>query len=153
MKTGHPGENVDAVAGKLRADHIDFGFDDVEGAEGEICHGDLFLHAIVDAVDALILIARKMEDGFADGFAGDGAGVDGGATDDFEFLDKTGALAELGRLNGGALAARSGPHHDEIVLFHGLPREYITVGIVESLLTSAWRSAIMLKIRFAALRP
>jgi hypothetical protein len=49
-------------------------------------------------------------------------------------------------LNGCALAARPGTNHDEIVLFHGAPREYITVGIVESLLTRACGSAMILKI-------
>jgi hypothetical protein len=49
-------------------------------------------------------------------------------------------------LNGSALATRPGTNHDQIVLFHGSPREYITVGIVESLLTRTRRSAIIFKI-------
>jgi hypothetical protein len=65
-----------------------------------------------------------MQDGFANGFAGDCAGVDGGAADDFELLDEGGAFAELGGLNGSALASRTGTNGDEIVLFHENRREY-----------------------------
>ena len=50
-----------------------------------------------------------------------------------QLFNKRGAFAEFRRLNRGSLASRPGTDHDEIVLFHGLPREYITVAIVESL--------------------
>jgi len=76
--------------------------------------------------------------------------------DHFQLFNERGAFAEFCRLNRGALASRPGTNHDEIVLFHGSGREYITVAITESLLTRARRSAIILKIRFAvaqAFRP
>ena len=119
------GDDVDAVARELGANHVDFCFDDVERAEGEIGHGDGFLHPVVDAINALVLIAGKMQDGFANGLAGNGAGVDGGAADDFEFFNQSGALAEFCGLDGGALACGSGTHDDEIVPFHLSRREYI----------------------------
>jgi hypothetical protein len=117
-EAGGAGDDVDAVAGELSLDDIDFSFDDIKGAEGKIGHADVFLHAVIGAIDALVLVARKMEDSFADGFAGDGAGVDGDATDDFEAFDERGAFAELGGLNGRALAGRAGANDDEVVRFH-----------------------------------
>ena len=60
---------------------VDFGLDHVLDAEGQIRHGDLFFHAVVDAVDALVVVAGKMQHGFAHGLAGNGAGVDADAAD------------------------------------------------------------------------
>src|SRR4029077_5614575 len=94
-KAGGSRDDVDAVAGKLRANHIDFRFDDAQRAKGKIRHGDLFLDAIVDAIDALILIPGKVQDRFADGFAGNGAGVDGSSADHFQLFDERGAFSEL----------------------------------------------------------
>ena len=133
QKAGGSRHDFDTVAGELSADHIDLGLDDVERAKGKIGHGDLLFHTIVDAVDALILIAGKMQDRFADGLARNRAGVDRRTADHFQLFNKRGAFAEFRRLNRGSLASRPGTDHDEIVLFHGLPREYITVAIVESL--------------------
>ena len=79
--------HIDAVARKLRLRDVDFGLDHLVDAEAEVRHGDLFLDVIVDAVDALVLEAGKMQHGFAHGLAGDGAGVDAGAADDLALLD------------------------------------------------------------------
>src|SRR6266851_641346 len=92
-----------------------------------------------------------MQDRFADGLAGNGTGVDGGSADDFQLFDECRPLAKFRRLNCSPLAAGSGTNHDEIVLFHGSPREYTTVAIVESLLTRAERSAIILRICLGAI--
>ena len=62
------------------------------------------LTSIIDAVDALVLVTGKVQHGFAHGLAGDRAGVDAGAADDFALLDDHHPAAALGALNGGALA-------------------------------------------------
>src|SRR5262249_21235476 len=123
-KARRSGDHFDAVARKLGANYVDLRLDDVERAEGKISHGAGFLHAVVYAVHALVLIGGKVQHGFADGLAGDGAGVGGHSTDDFELLDERRTLAELCSLNSSALSCRTGTDHDEIVLFHGSPREY-----------------------------
>ena len=66
-----------------------------------------------------------MQDGFAYGFAGNRSSIDGGSANNFQLFDERGALAKLRRLNRSALPPRAGTNHDEIVLFHGSPREYI----------------------------
>jgi len=75
-KAGDSVHYIDAVARELGFGHVDFGFDHRLHAEGEIGHGDLFLHAVVDAVDGAVVVAAEMEHGLAHGFGGDGAGVD-----------------------------------------------------------------------------
>src|SRR5580704_17079666 len=87
-------------------------------AEGEVRHGDLFLHAIIHAVNALVLKAREMQDCFADSFAGDGPGVNCRATDYFQLFDESRAFAELHRLNRRALSRGTGAEDNEIVTFH-----------------------------------
>jgi hypothetical protein len=62
--------------------------------------------------------AGKMQHRFADGFAGDGSRIDGRAADDFEFFDKSGALAKLHGLNGRALSRGTGAEDDEVVTLH-----------------------------------
>ena len=128
-KAGDARYDFDAVSRKLRADHVDFGLDDVEGPEREIGHGDRLFHAIVEAVNTLILISGKMQHRFADRLAWDRAGIDRGSADHLQLLDQGGPLSKFSRLNRGALSRRPGTNHDEIVLFHGLPREYIIVAI------------------------
>lgn len=117
-EAGRAGDDIDAIARELALDNVNFRLDDVGGAKAEIGHGDVFLHMVVGTIDTLIFVSGKVKDGFANGFAGDGAGVNGTATDDFEALDESGAFAELGGLDGGALASGTGTDDDEVVLFH-----------------------------------
>ncbi len=111
-------DHFDAVARQLRLGDIDFGLDHLVDAEAQVGHGDLFLDVVIDAVDALKLEAGEMQHGFAHGLAGDGAGVDAGAADDFALLDDDHAAAALGALNGGALPGGAGADHDEVVVAH-----------------------------------
>src|SRR5260370_2729953 len=143
-KAGGDRKHVDSVARKLRANHIDFRLDDIESAEREISHSDRLLHAIIDAVNALVLIPGKMQNGFADGLARDRAGIDGGSADHFQLFDERRPLAKFPRLNRGPLPSGPGAHHDEIVLFHGLPRDYTTFPIPSSLLTRVQPSRVHL---------
>src|SRR5260370_35110961 len=74
-KAGGSRHDFDAVSGKLGADDIDLGLDDVERAKGKIGHGDLILPALVDAVNTLILIPGNMQSRFGAGLAWDRSGV------------------------------------------------------------------------------
>src|SRR5690349_2715702 len=86
-ETGLPRDDLDAIACELRLRHVDFGFDDLVDAKAQVGHGDLFFDVIVDAVDALELEAREMQHGLAHGLAGNGAGIDADAADDFALLN------------------------------------------------------------------
>ena len=117
-ETGAPGDDLDAVARQLGLGDVDFGLDDLLDAEGQVRHGDLFLDVIVDAVDALVLEAGEVHDGFAHGLAGNGAGVDAGAADDFALFDHRHAAAALGALNGRTLSGRPGADDDDVEFLH-----------------------------------
>ena len=114
-KAGDSVHYIDAVARELGFGHVDFGFDHRLHAEGEIGHGDLFLHAVVDAVDGAVVVAAEMEHGLAHGFGGDGAGVDAHAAHHLPGLDHGHAFAHLGRGHGGPLARGSGTDNDQVV--------------------------------------
>ena len=107
---------------KLRLGDVDFGLDHLVDAEAQVRHGDLFLDVIVDAVDALVLEAGEVQHGFAHGLAGNGAGVDAGAADDFALLDHRHAAAALGALNGRTLSGRAGADDDDVVFLHAKGR-------------------------------
>ena len=118
-EAGHAGQHFDAVARELRANDVNFGFDDVLRAEGKIGHGDLILHAIVHAVDVLVVESGEVQDRLANRFARNRPCIDGRAAHDFELFNQRDALAELGCLNRRALACRPRTNDDEVVLFHG----------------------------------
>jgi hypothetical protein len=81
-----PGQHFYAIARKLRLGDIDFGFDDVLHPEREIRHVDLFLHAVIDAVNVLVIEAGKVQHGLAHGLAGNGTCIDAGAAHHFALL-------------------------------------------------------------------
>jgi len=93
-------------------------------AEREIPHGNLFLHAIVDAVHVLILVTREMQNRFAHGLAGNSAGIDAHASHAFHFFHQRDALAGLRRLYGRALPSRAGPDYDQIKSLYYCVRQF-----------------------------
>src|SRR5712675_2347375 len=117
-KAGQPVKDFDSIARELRANDIDFGFDDVLRAKGKIGHADLILHTVVYAVNILVIEAREMQHRFANGFTGNRSSIDGRATDDFQLFDQRHALAKFRCLNRRALARRPRANDNEIVLFH-----------------------------------
>ena len=115
VEAGDADEHLDVVARELRLGDVDFGLDDVLHAEGEVRHGDAFLHPVVHAVDGFVVVAGEVQHGLAHGLGGDGAGVDAGAADDLAHLDQRDLLAQLGGIDGGALAGGTGADDDQIV--------------------------------------
>jgi len=83
-KAGHAGKDFNAIARELRANDIDFCFDDVLCAKGKIGHADLILDAIVHAVNVLVIKAREMQHGFANRLTRNRSRVDGRAADNFQ---------------------------------------------------------------------
>ena len=124
FEAGHAGEHVDPIPRKLRLGHIDLGLDHVLDAEGKIRHRDLFLHAIVHAVDGTVVIAGEMQNGFAHRLAGNGAGIYRDPTDGSHFLHHSCPLAQLVGVDSGALPGRAGTNDEEIVGNHALLEGY-----------------------------
>ena len=117
-EAGFGREHGDAVAEQLRLRDVELVLDHLLDPERQVRHGDLLLHAVVDAVDALVLEAGQVQHGLAHRLARDGARVDAGAADRFAALDERDTLAELGGLDRGALARRAGPDDEKLVAVH-----------------------------------
>ncbi len=115
FEAGDADQHLDVVARELRFGDVDLGLDDVLHAEGEVRHGDAFLHPVVHAVDGLVVVAGEVQHGLAHGLRGDGAGVDAGAADHLAHLDQRDLLAQLGAIDGGALACGAGADDDQVV--------------------------------------
>ena len=117
-EAGGAAEQCNAVAGELRLRDVDLVLDHLLNPEGQVRHGDLFLHPVVDAVDALVLEARQMQDRLTHRLAGDGAGIDARAADDILALDERDAPALLGGVDGCPLTGWSGADHHEVERLH-----------------------------------
>ena len=109
-------DHVDAVAGELGVGYVHFSLDDGLNAEGQVGHGDLFFDPVVDAVECAVVVAGEVEDGFAHGFGGDGAGVDADASDKGTGLDNDHALLDFGSGHCGALPGRPGADNDQVII-------------------------------------
>ena len=79
---GGADKHLDIVPSHLVVDDLDFSFDDVIGAEGQVFHRDVLFHAVTRAIQAALVESGEIEDGFAKGFAGDRAGIGADAADD-----------------------------------------------------------------------
>ncbi len=90
-------EHLDVVARELGVSDVDLGPDDVLDAKQKIGHRDLFLHPVVHPVDGLIVVAREVNYRLPHGLAGNGAGVDADAAEDFALLNQRDILAGLRR--------------------------------------------------------
>ena len=98
---------------------VDLGLDHVLHAERQIRHRDLFLHAVVDAVDVLVVVAGKMQHRFAHGLAGNGAGVDADAAHaPRAFSTSATRFPDFARLNRGPLPGRPRADHDHVEGLH-----------------------------------
>ena len=111
-------DQIDAVARHLVLHDLNFVLDDVVGAKGEIFDRDRLFQAIFGSVQGALAEPREIQDRFAKGFAGDGAGVGTDAADDFFALDDADFLTELGGLDRSLLAGGPCPYDEKIVMGH-----------------------------------
>src|SRR5579859_2527756 len=114
-EVGQAVDDVNAVAGELGLGHVDLSLDDSRDAKGQVGHGDLVFDPVVHPIDGAVVVARKMEHGFAHRFGGDGAGVDADSADDRTGFDDGDAFFQLGSSNCGALPGRSGADDNQII--------------------------------------
>src|SRR5581483_9389640 len=110
--------NFNAISRKLGLCNVDFRLDNVLDAEGKIAHRDLLLDAIADAVNVLVVVAGKMQDGLPHCFARDGAGINTNAADQLPLFDERYSFAAFGALDCRALTRRTRTNHEQIKLRH-----------------------------------
>jgi hypothetical protein len=95
----------------------------------EVVDGQILFQRVVDTVEAALLEAGKIERGFAQRLAGNGAGVDAASAHMLDALDNGNAFAEIGSLRAAFFARGATANHDEIELVvrsHKSPRESVT---------------------------
>jgi hypothetical protein len=109
-------ENVDAIAHQLMPSHVDLVADHVIDAEKEVAHRDVLLDRVRRPVDAALTIAGETQRRFAEGLAGNRAGVDAHAADNRSLLDDGDPLAEFGALDGGAVSGGAGADDRQVVV-------------------------------------
>ena len=148
-----PERTRDAVAPQLVGDHLVLVLDHLARAPEQVVDRDLVLDAVGAAVDAArrpvssTIAARSVFDGRVPVF------VETPPSDRLA-LDDRGALAELGRLDGGALAGGAGADRDQVVVgvaeviggssFRRRPRRRSSSGRAES---SRMAAASMVRTR------
>src|SRR5712692_9862379 len=97
----------------------------------EIVDGKIFLERIVDSVETALLEAGKVERGFAEGLAGNGAGIDTTSAHMLGALDDGNAFAEIGGLGAAFFTSRAAADHDQIETVarsHEFLRRVLTCG-------------------------
>ncbi len=107
--------NGDAIAAQLRLDDLDFARHHRVGTEDEVLHGDGFFQRVAAPVERALPQAAEVEDGFAKGFAGNGAGVHAHSTDGAFALDDSHFLAQFGGADGGLLSGGTAAHYHQVV--------------------------------------
>src|SRR5882724_4611933 len=88
-------QDIDPVAGKLSHGDVNLRFDHVLDTKGEVSDGNLLFHAIVHAIDALILIAGEMHHGFAHRLAWNCSGIDACSADNLTPFNESDSFAEF----------------------------------------------------------
>ena len=112
-------QQADAVAAELLAHHLRLGPDHARRAVHQELDRLALLALGVERVGHVERAPRELvEHGDAQGLGGDRAGVDRDAAEALAALDDGDALAELGGLDGGLLAARSRADDEEVEV-HG----------------------------------
>src|SRR5260370_6659774 len=97
----------------------------------EIVDSQILLKRVVDSVETALLEAGKVERGFAEGLAGNGAGIDATSAHMFGALDDGDAFAEIGGLGGAFFTSRAAADDDQIETVarsHEFLRRVLTCG-------------------------
>lgn len=95
---------------------LPFVFNHLVGALDKIVGLNGFLGAKMIAVITALAVACKVDNGFAQGFAGDCAGIQAGPARKGVVVDDCNFGAELCRANGGLLSRWAGTDDNQIVI-------------------------------------
>src|SRR5712664_444268 len=130
-KGGLAGHELDMVECEVFQNEPALHVDDFTLVVHEIVDGKIFLERIVDSVETALLEAGKVERGFAEGLAGNGAGIDATAAHMLGALDDGNAFAEIGGLGTTLFTSRAAADHDQIETVarsHKFLRRVLTCG-------------------------
>ena len=111
-------EDVYAVPSKLVLRDRNFILDHPLHAKIQVRHRHVFFYVVIRPVEVLRIKPRQMQNGFAHRLARNRPGIDAHAADRGALFDDRDALSSLRSLDGGALPARSGANHDQVIRLH-----------------------------------
>jgi hypothetical protein len=106
-----PKHQIYIVASHLFLNDVDLFGDDVAAAEGQVFHRDVLFEPVFGSIHGALMKPGEVENGFAERFAGNGAGVDADTPDNLGALDDADFFAEFGGLHRGLLAGGAGADH------------------------------------------
>ncbi len=104
----------DIVPLDVLIDEIPFVVHDMGLAVHEVLDRDVLFDAVIDSVESTLAKVGKIECGFSESFARDGACVDAGAPHTRSLFNDRSFLPEVCRLSGPLLACRAGTDDDQI---------------------------------------
>src|SRR5580658_3250182 len=88
--------------------------DDFAFVAHKIVDGEIFFERIIDAVKPALLESRKIERGFAQGFAWNGASIDATSAHVLGALNDGNAFAKVGGLGAGLFSGGATADHDQV---------------------------------------
>src|SRR6266849_7009312 len=106
FESGLTADEFNFVERKIFQDALAFHVHHFAFVVHEIVDGEILLQRVIDAIESALLKSGKIEGGFAEGLAGDGAGVDATATHVLSALDDGNALPKVGSLCAALFAGR-----------------------------------------------
>jgi hypothetical protein len=109
-------DHLDAVALELVPGNVDLVAHHRVGAEQQVHHRDVAFYRVGRAIDGPLAETRQVQRRLAQRLGRDGAGVDAHPADHRLALGYGDPLAQLGGLDGGALAGGSGAEHQQVVI-------------------------------------
>jgi len=112
FERSHATHQFHAVRDQVLQDFLALRFDDHIFAMHEVFYGQPFLQRIIDAVEPALLHAGKVQRGFAQDFARNGAGIHTSAAQQGIVFDQRDAFAEIGGLGRALFAGRPRTDHD-----------------------------------------
>jgi hypothetical protein len=115
-EAGQPRDHLHPVAVQLCAHHLGLPPDDVLRAGHEVADGDLVLDPVALPVELALAHAGQVEHRLAQRLGRDRAGVETDAPDGLAPVDDGHPSPELRRRDRGALSARAGADHQEVIV-------------------------------------
>ena len=107
-------EHGHTIAPQLRLDDLDLAGHDRIGAKDQVLHSDLVFDRITASVKGALTEPAEIQNRFAEGLTGDGAGVHANSADRAFALDYRDLFAHLGGTDGGLLPGGTAADDDQV---------------------------------------
>ncbi len=132
LEGGLAANQFDLMERKIFEDALALHFDDFALVMHEVVYGEIFFERIVNAVEPALFQSGEIKGGFAQRFAGHGAGVDATAAGVLGAFDHGYAFAEVGGLSAGFFSGRAAADHQQVKIVMG-PHDSLREALLQNL--------------------